>query len=181
MGKEVKNEYSESNHLQTMKEEFAFIKGKIDDLSSFVNNTKLLNERIKDIKQRKLVVNQLNAMINYAAILSKRIKYFETYEDEHFLHIVMEYIPGDNLFKMITNKSYVSFTEKDINEIMIYLLKSVLFLHHNGIVHRDIKPDNILFSVPGKFSSLKLIDFGLSIPRNSKKEQYRVGTPYYNI
>ena len=107
------------------------------------------------------------------------VKYFETYEDEHFLHIVMEYIPGDNLFKMITNKSYVSFTEKDINEIMIYLLKSVLFLHHNGIVHRDIKPDNILFSVPGKFSSLKLIDFGLSIPRNSKKEQYRVGTPYY--
>ena len=80
MGKEVKNEYSESNHLQTMEEEFSFIKGKIDDLSSFVNNTKLLNERIKDIKQRKLVVNQLNAMINYAAILSKRIKYFETYE-----------------------------------------------------------------------------------------------------
>lgn len=80
MGKEVKNEYSESNHLQTMKEEFSFIKGKIDDLSSFVNNTKLLNERIKDINQRKLVVNQLNAMINYAAILSKRIKYFETYE-----------------------------------------------------------------------------------------------------
>lgn len=80
MGKEVKNEYSESNNLQTMKEEFAFIKGKIDDLSSFVNNTKLLNERIKDVKQRKLVVNQLNAMINYAAILSKRIKYFETYE-----------------------------------------------------------------------------------------------------
>lgn len=80
MGKEVKNEYSESNHLQTMKEEFYFIKGKIDDLSSFVNNTKLLNERIKDIKQRKLAVNQLNAMINYAAILIKRIKYFETYE-----------------------------------------------------------------------------------------------------
>lgn len=63
-----------------MKEEFSFIKGKIDDLSSFVNNTKLLNERIKDVKQRKLVVNQLNAMINYASILSKRIKYFETYE-----------------------------------------------------------------------------------------------------
>ena len=80
MGNEVKNKYSEDNNLQTMKEEFAFIKGKIDDLSSFVNNTKLLNERIKDVKQRKLVVNQLNAMINYAAILSKRIKYFETYE-----------------------------------------------------------------------------------------------------
>lgn len=107
------------------------------------------------------------------------VKYFETYEDDIYLHIVMEYIPGDNLFKMITNKTYVNFTEKDINDIMVCLLKSVLFLHHNGIVHRDIKPDNILFSLPGKYSSLKLIDFGLSIPRNARKEKYRVGTPYY--
>ena len=73
----------------------------------------------------------------------------------------MEYIPGDNLFKMISNKKTIHFTEKDINEILLFLMKSVLFLHHNGIVHRDIKPENILFSVSGKYSSLKLIDFGL--------------------
>ena len=66
--------------------------------------------------------------------------YFETYEDDMFLHIVMEYIPGDNLFNMITNKVYVNLTERDIYEIMTCLLKSVLFLHHNNIVHRDINP-----------------------------------------
>ena len=80
---------------------------------------------------------------------------------------------------MISNKKYIRFTEKDINEIFLFLMKAVSFLHHNGIVHRDIKPENILFSVPGKYSSLKLIDFGLSIPRNARKEKYRVGTPYY--
>ena len=143
-----------------------------------------INYAIKTIK--KDVVNQhsIDSIKREVEILRSLdhpniVKYFETYEEDSYLHIVMEYIPGDNLFKMITNKTYVSFTERDINEIMVYLLKSVLFLHHNGIVHRDIKPDNILFSVPGKYSSLKLIDFGLSIPRNARKEKYRVGTPYY--
>ena len=107
------------------------------------------------------------------------VKYFETYEDEHFIHIVMEYIPGDNLFKIISNKRYFNFTEKEICQIMTCLLKAVLFLHHNNIVHRDIKPENILFSVPRDFNALKLIDFGLSIEKNARNENRRVGTPYY--
>ena len=107
------------------------------------------------------------------------VKYFETDEDEHFIHIVMEYIPGDNLFKVITNKKYFKFTEKEICQIITCLLKAVLFLHHNNIVHRDIKPENILFSVPGDFNALKLIDFGLSIQKNAKNDNRRVGTPYY--
>ena len=107
------------------------------------------------------------------------VKYFETYEDDYYLHIVMEYIPGDNLFKMISNKKSIHFTEKDINQILLFLLKSVAFLHHNEIVHRDLKPENILFSVPGDYSSLKLIDFGLSMSKKKKTENYRVGTPYY--
>ena len=91
----------------------------------------------------------------------------------------MEYIPGDNLFKLITNKKYFKFTEKEICQLITCLLKAVLFLHHNNIVHRDIKPENILFSVPGDFNALKLIDFGLSIQKNAKNENRRVGTPYY--
>ena len=107
------------------------------------------------------------------------VKYFETYEDDLYLHIIMEYIPGDNLFKMLSNKQKINFSEKDINEIMLYLMKAILFLHHNGIIHRDIKPENILFSIKGEYSSLKLIDFGLSTNFNSKREKYSVGTPYY--
>ena len=107
------------------------------------------------------------------------VKYFETYEDQHYLHIVMEYIPGDNLFKVLTENLNTKLTEREISLIMTCLLKAVLFLHHNGIIHRDIKPENIVFGEPGNYKSLKLIDFGLSIQQNAKKENRRVGTPYY--
>ena len=107
------------------------------------------------------------------------VKYFETYEDECYLHIVMEYIAGDNLFRVLTDQKGFKFTERAISKIMTCLLKAVLFLHHNGIIHRDIKPENIVFVEPDNFNALKLIDFGLSIQQNAKKDNRRVGTPYY--
>lgn len=107
------------------------------------------------------------------------VKYFETYEDDYYIHIVMEYIPGDNLFKVITNRKYNQFCERDAAEILSCLFKAVLFLHKTGIVHRDIKPENILFSMSGHYQSLKLIDFGLSVAAAASKDRYRVGSPYY--
>ena len=94
-------------------------------------------------------------------------------------HIVMEYIAGDNLFRVLTDQKGFKFTERAISKIMTCLLKAVLFLHHNGIIHRDIKPENIVFVEPDNFNALKLIDFGLSIQQNAKKDNRRVGTPYY--
>ena len=106
------------------------------------------------------------------------VNYYETYEDDQYIHIVMEYIPGDNLLKMVSNKSYTDVSERDIMEITVVLLKTVQFLHNNNIVHRDLKPENILFSINGDYQSLKLIDFGLSIGFR-EKDTYRVGSPYY--
>ena len=111
---------------------------------------KSMKYAIKTIKKDFFNIHSIESVIREIEILRSLdhpniVKYFETYEDDFFLHIVMEYIPGDNLFKMISNKKTIHFTEKDINEILLFLMKSVLFLHHNGIVHRDIKPENILF------------------------------------
>ena len=145
---------------------------------------KTLRYAIKTLKKDFLNKHMIDSIEREVDILRSLdhpniVKYFETYEDDHFIHIVMEYIPGDNLFKVITNKKYFKFTEKEICQIMTCLLKAVLFLHHNNIVHRDIKPENILFSVPRDFNALKLIDFGLSIQKNAKNDNRRVGTPYY--
>lgn len=139
---------------------------------------------IKTLKKDFLNPHNLKSMQEEVGILRSVdhpniVKYFETYEDDCYIHIVMEYIPGDNLFKVITNRKYNKFGEKDASEILYCIFKAVLFLHKEGIVHRDIKPENILFSVPGNYQSLKLIDFGLSVTTLKNKDRYRVGSPYY--
>ena len=138
---------------------------------------------IKTVKKDLMNRHAMKSLIREVEILRKLdhpniVNYIETYEDEMFINIVMEYIPGDNLLKIISNKTYNEFGERDINEITTVLLKTVHFLHKNNTVHRDLKPSNILFSIPGNYQSLKLIDFGLSIG-NSEKDTYRVGSPYY--
>lgn len=147
-------------------------------------NSKDLKFAIKTLKKDFLNPHNLKSLEEEVSILRNLdhpniVKYFETYEDDYYIHIVMEYIPGDNLFKVITNRKYNQFCEKDAAEIMLCLFKAVLFLHKNKIVHRDIKPENILFSMPGKYESLKLIDFGLSVAAIKGKDKYRVGSPYY--
>jgi calcium-dependent protein kinase len=146
--------------------------------------SKELKFAIKTLKKDFLNPHSLKSLEEEVSILRTLdhpniVKYFETYEDDFYIHIVMEYIPGDNLFKVITNRKYNQFSEKDASEILCFLFKAILFLHKNKIVHRDIKPENILFSMPGKYESLKVIDFGLSVTTTKGKDKYRVGSPYY--
>lgn len=106
------------------------------------------------------------------------IKYYETYEDDHYLHIVMEYLAGEDLFKVITNKQYNNYTERDTADIIRNIFKALAFIHNKQIIHRDIKPENVLFSIPGDFQTLKLIDFGLATHTLNTNGR-SVGSPYY--
>ncbi|OHT17329.1 AGC family protein kinase [Tritrichomonas foetus] len=69
----------------------------------------------------------------------------------------MEYLPGGDLYSLLQN---VSAIEEDSAKIYTFqIAKALGYLHSRGIIHRDIKPDNILIAADG---SLRLTDFGLS-------------------
>lgn len=74
------------------------------------------------------------------------VKYYETYEDEKYVYLVMEYCPGGELFEIIAKKLEKSkkFKEFEAAEIMQSLFKAVAHVHSSGIAHRDIKPENIM-------------------------------------
>jgi len=71
--------------------------------------------------------------------------------------LIMEYIDGYNLKRHIENRDL---TVRQMLDICIKLAEGLDFLHQHGIVHRDIKPGNFMFTRDGK--QVKILDFGLS-------------------
>jgi calcium-dependent protein kinase len=145
-------------------------------------NYKDLLFAIKTLKKEGIPPYQFSLLKSEVTILSNLdhpniVKYFGTFEDESYIHIVMEYLKGHDLDKIITLKKYTGFDEKNMCQIIQQLLKALSFIHSKNIIHRDIKPENILFSNKKNYSSLKLIDFGLAT--FSKQDHKSVGTPFY--
>ena len=145
-------------------------------------NYKDLLFAIKTLKKEGIPQYQFNLLKSEVNILSNLdhpniVKYFGTFEDEYHIHIVMEYLKGHDLDKIIALKNYTGFDEKNMCQIVQQLLKALSFIHSKNIIHRDIKPENILFSNKRNYSSLKLIDFGLAT--FSQQDHKSVGTPFY--
>ena len=145
-------------------------------------NYKDLLFAIKTLKKEGIPPYQFSLLKSEVNILSNLdhpniVKYFGTFEDEYFIHIVMEYLKGHDLFKIISLRNYTGFDEKNMSQIIQQLLKALAFIHSKNIIHRDIKPENILFSNKRNYSTLKLIDFGLAT--FSKQDNKSVGTPFY--
>ena len=145
-------------------------------------NYKDLLFAIKTLKKEGISQYQFKLLKSEVQILSNLdhpniVKYFGAFEDNYYVHIVMEYLKGYDLYKIISLKKYNDFDEKDMCEIIQQLLKALSFIHSQNIIHRDIKPENILFANKRDYSTLKLIDFGLATMSN--KDTKTVGTPFY--
>ena len=106
------------------------------------------------------------------------IKYYATYEDAKYLHIVMELCTGGDLLDKLL--SVGTLTEAQVANIMRSLLLAVNYLHGMGICHRDLKPENFLFESGNPEAPIKLIDFGMAIKLGNVSDMNSlVGTPYY--
>ncbi|KAH1089701.1 hypothetical protein J1N35_016958 [Gossypium stocksii] len=100
------------------------------------------------------------------------------YEDEDFVHLVMELCAGGELFHRL--EKYGRFSESEARVLFKHLMQVVKYCHDNGIVHRDLKPENILLVTKSSSSPIKLADFGLATYiKQGENLHGTVGSPFY--
>uniref|UniRef100_A0A7M5VDM6 non-specific serine/threonine protein kinase n=1 Tax=Clytia hemisphaerica TaxID=252671 RepID=A0A7M5VDM6_9CNID len=105
------------------------------------------------------------------------VKLHEEFETPKEIYLVMELVPGGDLFDAIVDNT--RFSEPESAYMVHDLASAILYLHELNIVHRDVKPENLLIvnREDGR-KSIKLADFGLSI--EVKSPMFLVcGTPTY--
>ncbi|WOL07872.1 serine/threonine-protein kinase tricorner-like [Canna indica] len=105
------------------------------------------------------------------------VKLYFSFQDEEYLYLIMEYLPGGDVMTLLMRKDIL--TE---DEARFYVAETVLAIesiHKHNYIHRDIKPDNLLLDRKGH---MKLSDFGLCKPLDSSsfpslnEPEYAIGT-----
>jgi len=82
---------------------------------------------------------------------------FDQGADGPFLYLAMEYVPGRTLKELLRDSG--RFSPASALEIMAGVLDGLAAAHASGIVHRDVKPENVLLTADGR---VKVADFGLA-------------------
>ena len=166
-GKIYRVKNKESGDIRAMKQ---ILKSKIPDIEKFQNEIKIL------------------AMVDHPNI----VRLFEVIEDDKYFNLVQELCTGGELL----SKVQCQLKEKEIARIFNQIMSGIAYCHEKGIVHRDMKLENVLFATEEKDSPIKIIDFGLSVllgkkdinkeddPNDLKKYGFKrmktkVGTIYY--
>lgn len=80
-----------------------------------------------------------------------------SFQDDKFLYLVMEYVPGGDLMNLLIKRG--TLYEYEVKFYMAEILMCIDSLHKLNCIHRDLKPDNILIDKDGH---IKISDFGLS-------------------
>jgi len=103
------------------------------------------------------------------------VQIYDVIQTENWPWIVMEYIPSLSLYKVIQHEGPLP--PGEVAVIGLALLEALNAAHGAGILHRDVKPDNVLIGEDGR---VVLTDFGLAREADGRVTQTnRMGTPQY--
>jgi serine/threonine-protein kinase len=137
-----------------------------------VNKARLEPETKAEVLRRFKREAQAAARLAHAHV----VQVFEYGEENDYCYIAMEYVPGKPLTAYLGEglKSEL----RRVRDIIGQLLEALAYSHAQGVVHRDIKPGNLLVTREG---NIKVTDFGIARIEASNVTQHghMLGTPSY--
>ena len=140
----------------------------------FHKNELYLNEKISSLYNEISFLKLLSNINN-----ENLVKSYEIYENQNDIYSIIDYISNDNLYNYLIKKPNI--TLKEIKKIIKQILNGILYLESLGIIHQDLKLENIMIKEDNNNNTnIKIIDFGLSIIL--LKNEFScgtVGTPNY--
>lgn len=92
------------------------------------------------------------------------VKLYCSFQDEEYLYLIMEYLPGGDMMTLLMRKD--TLTEDEARFYVGQAVLAIESIHKHHYIHRDIKPDNLLLDKNGH---MKLSDFGLCKPLDCSK------------
>ncbi|CBQ68144.1 related to MAPKK kinase [Sporisorium reilianum SRZ2] len=102
------------------------------------------------------------------------VKYKGSEKTKDYLYIILEYCENGSLHHIC--KRFGKFPEGLVSVYISQVLEGLIYLHDQGVIHRDIKGANILTTKDG---SVKLADFGVATKTGAMGENAVVGSPYW--
>ncbi|RYG42665.1 hypothetical protein EON68_01545 [archaeon] len=101
------------------------------------------------------------------------VRYIDSIRTKEFLYIVLEIVENGSLLAAI--KRFGTFSEQLTAVYTSQVLRGLVYLHEQGVIHRDIKAANILTTKDG---IVKLTDFGVAVSEADKGNSV-VGSPFW--
>ena len=131
--------------------------------------------------QNERVKKKVEALCQEILILSKLrhkriVRYYGMLQEKDSFSILMEYAKGGTIHDLIVNQGALK--EKKVSRYCQQILKGLIYLHENKIVHRDLKCSNIILY---NYHNCKLTDFGISKHTDDIRLLSRCETYYGSI
>ncbi|KAL5561933.1 hypothetical protein UlMin_031680 [Ulmus minor] len=100
------------------------------------------------------------------------VKLYCSFQDDEFLYLIMEYLPGGDMMTLLMRKD--TLTEDEARFYIAETILAIESIHKHNYIHRDIKPDNLLLD---RYGHMRLSDFGLCKPLDCSKlqEDFSIG------
>lgn len=159
---------------------FAQVKLSKDKASNEQYAVKIINKQSYDSRQKQFLIREVKIMMQISN--NNIVNTYDIFDSLDQLYLVIEYMKGGELFDFIADQGHLS--EQRASQVMRDIIKGVDYLHDNGIVHCDIKPENILCKSKQWPLHVKLCDFGLAnfydrYSNNLSTMTALIGTPGY--